>query len=102
MGVNLDSIIKTDSGPIVPPSYAIFNCVFFTLCFVGGLYFSKSTRIGGVNPKLTKDHSQVILNRGISVTITCLISFTGVWLLIRLCGGFKESIVNNDHSSNFN
>ena len=101
MGVNLDSIIKPNSDPIIPPSYAIFNCVFFTCCFVGGLYISKSTRIGGINPKLTKDHPQVIMNRGISVAITCLISFIGVWLSIRFCGGFKESTVNKDHSSIF-
>ncbi|GBB86271.1 hypothetical protein RclHR1_01270017 [Rhizophagus clarus] len=91
MGVNLDYIIRSDIDPIIPPSYAILNCVFFTLCFVGGLYFSKTTRIGSNNPQLTKDHPHVILNRGFSVIITCLISFTGVWFLIRLCGGFENS-----------
>ena len=94
MGINFDYIIKSDSDPIIPPSYAILNCIFFTLCFVGGLYFSKTTRIGGNNPQLTKDHPQVIINRGISVIITCLISFIGVWLSIHLCGGFKDSTVN--------
>ncbi|CAB4425627.1 unnamed protein product [Rhizophagus irregularis] len=91
MGINLDHIIKSDSDPIIPPFYAIFNCVFFTLCFVGGLYFSKTTRIGGNNPQLTKDHPKVIMNRGISVIISCSISFIGVWFLIRLCGGFEDS-----------
>src|SRR5437016_5471999 len=95
MGVNLNSIINSDS-PIITPFYAILNCVFFTLCFVGGLYFSKSTRIDGKNPQLTKDHPQVIINRGISVVISCLISFIGVWLSVRLCGGFKEPTVNKD------
>jgi hypothetical protein len=93
MGVNLDYIIKSGSDPIIPPFYAILNCVFYALCFVGGLYFSKTTRIGGNNPRLTKDHPQVILNRGISVVITCSISFIGVWFLIRLYGGFEDSAV---------
>ncbi|CAI2164647.1 4871_t:CDS:2 [Funneliformis geosporum] len=90
MGVNLD--IKSGIEPIISPSHAIFSCIFFTLCFVGGLYFSKKTRIGGNNPRLTKDHPHVIMNRGISVFITCIISFIGVWLLIHVSGGFKESM----------
>jgi len=93
MGVNLDSI-KSSFGPIILPSHAIFSCVFFTLCFVGGLYLSKTTRIGGNNPRLTKDHPQVIVNRAISVLTTCLVSFTGVWLLIHFSGGLKESTVD--------
>ncbi|CAG8434945.1 15396_t:CDS:2 [Funneliformis mosseae] len=91
MGVNLD-LIKFSIGPIISPSHAIFSCIFFTLCFVGGLYFSKKTRIGGNNPRLTKDHPHVIMNRVISVVTTCIISFIGVWLLIHFSGGFKESM----------
>nr|CAG8635927.1 12992_t:CDS:2 [Entrophospora candida] len=88
MTVKLTSLPKNFQ---LPKSVAILTCNLFAFIFVAGLYLSKKTRIGGrQNHLLTKDHPRVILERVISVVITCFISVIIIWRLILNYEGFSE------------
>ncbi|CAH1766528.1 1041_t:CDS:2 [Entrophospora sp. SA101] len=88
MTVKLTSLPKNFQ---LPKSVAILTCNLFAFIFVAGLYLSKKTRIGDrQNHLLTKDHPRVILERVISVVITCFISVIIIWRLILNYEGFSE------------
>lgn len=74
----------------ISPLIAVSSCIWFTLVYVGLLYFSKKHRICDENPGLTNSHPQVILHRIKATTISCIISCSSVWAVIYYNNGFMN------------
>ncbi|CAG8520154.1 24415_t:CDS:2 [Dentiscutata erythropus] len=74
----------------ISPLIAVSSCIWFTLVYVGLLYFSKNHRICDRNPGLTNTHPQVIVHRIKTTTISCIISCSSVWAVIYYNNGFTN------------
>ena len=67
-------------------------CLLCTFRFVAGFYILPGARVN-IQSGLTKNDSPVIIGRMKSVLSTSIASFIGVWIVIAMYDGFKESAV---------